>query len=177
MGDTYVLKVRGGRDTYVKADGTTGTGGKGALVGEGVAFTVATAQDQTLIHAPIVIDRAATNQGTNARYAPFIGRSQLMPTLTTTDPHARAHEQTADAEAVTLADGSRWVVRRLTPRECERLQGFPDDWTAIPWRGRPAEECPDGPRYKALGNSMAVPCMQWIGERIQRVQDELDANE
>src|SRR5690606_4848308 len=49
------------------------------------------------------------------------------------------------------------AVRRLTPRECERLQGFPDDFTAIPWRGKPASECPDGPRYKALGNSMAVP--------------------
>jgi DNA (cytosine-5)-methyltransferase 1 len=57
-------------------------------------------------------------------------------------------------------------VRRLTPRECERLQGFPDDWTLIPWRGKPAELCPDGPRYKALGNSMAVPVMRWIGERI-----------
>jgi len=58
------------------------------------------------------------------------------------------------------------TVRRLTPRECERLQGFPDDWTLIPWRGKPADECPDGPRYKALGNSMACNCMAWIGERI-----------
>lgn len=58
-------------------------------------------------------------------------------------------------------------VRRLTPRECERLQGFPDDYTAIPWRGRAAIDCPDGPRYKALGNSMAVPCMRWIGTRIK----------
>lgn len=62
------------------------------------------------------------------------------------------------------------VVRRLTPRECERLQGFPDDWTRIPWRGRPAEECPDGPRYKAIGNSMAVPVMRWIGERMNFVE-------
>jgi site-specific DNA-cytosine methylase len=57
-------------------------------------------------------------------------------------------------------------VRRLTPRECERLQGFPDDYTRISWRGRPAENCPDGPRYKAIGNSMAVPVMAWIGRRI-----------
>lgn len=57
-------------------------------------------------------------------------------------------------------------VRRLTPTECERLQGFPDDHTLIPWRNKPAEECPDGPRYKALGNSMAVPVMAWIGKRI-----------
>lgn len=57
------------------------------------------------------------------------------------------------------------AVRRLTPRECERLQGFPDDWTLVPVRGKPAA---DGPRYKALGNSMAVPVMRWIGERIVR---------
>ena len=56
------------------------------------------------------------------------------------------------------------AVRRLTPRECERLQGFRDDYTLIPWRGK---EAPDGPRYKALGNSMAVPVMRWIGERIE----------
>lgn len=61
------------------------------------------------------------------------------------------------------------AVRRLTPVECERLQGFPDVYTAIPWRNKPAEQCPDGPRYKALGNSMAVPVMHWIGERIQQV--------
>lgn len=60
-------------------------------------------------------------------------------------------------------------VRRLTPVECERLQGFPDGYTAIPWRNKPAAECPDGPRYKALGNSMAVPVMSWIGERINEV--------
>lgn len=57
-------------------------------------------------------------------------------------------------------------VRRLTPIECERLQGFPDNHTLIGWRGKDATECPDGPRYKAIGNSMAVPVMRWIGERI-----------
>ena len=66
----------------------------------------------------------------------------------------------------------RMAVRRLTPRECERLQGFPDDHTLIPWRNKPADQCPDGPRYKALGNSMAVPCMAWIGKRIARVENE-----
>jgi len=58
-------------------------------------------------------------------------------------------------------------VRRLTPVECERLQGFPDNYTAIPWRKKPASECPDGPRYKALGNSWAVPVVRWIGARIE----------
>ena len=57
-------------------------------------------------------------------------------------------------------------VRRLTPIECERLQGFPDNHTLIGWRGKDAAECPDGPRYKAIGNSMAVPVMRWLGERI-----------
>lgn len=60
-------------------------------------------------------------------------------------------------------------VRRLTPRECERLQGFPDDHTRIPYRGKPEDECPDGPRYKALGNSMATVVMSWIGRRIAAV--------
>ena len=62
------------------------------------------------------------------------------------------------------------TVRRLTPMECERLQGFPDDYTLIPWRKKAASDCPDGPRYKALGNSMAVNCMEWIGERIAAVE-------
>ncbi len=55
-------------------------------------------------------------------------------------------------------------VRRITPVECERLQGFPDRWTAVPYRNKPAA---DGPRYKALGNSMAVPVMRWLGRRIE----------
>ena len=58
------------------------------------------------------------------------------------------------------------AVRRLTPVECERLQGFPDNWSRISWKGKPEDQCPDGPRYKACGNSMAVPVMRWIGERI-----------
>ena len=71
--------------------------------------------------------------------------------------------------AITQPVMQAMTVRRLTPRECERLQGFPDDWTLIPWRGKAADQCPDGPRYKALGNSMAVNCMEWIGERIVEV--------
>jgi len=64
------------------------------------------------------------------------------------------------------------AVRRLTPMECERLQGFPDGYTQIPWRGKDADQCPDGPRYKALGNSMAVPVMNWIGRRIEQVNQK-----
>ena len=61
------------------------------------------------------------------------------------------------------------AVRRLTPVECERLQGFPDNYTKIPYRKKDVNNCPDGPRYKAMGNSMAVPVMKWIGQRIQMV--------
>ena len=61
--------------------------------------------------------------------------------------------------------------RRLMPIEYERLQGFPDNWTLIPYNGKPKEQCPDSPRYKALGNSMAVPVMKWIGERIQMCEE------
>jgi len=59
------------------------------------------------------------------------------------------------------------AVRRLIVEECEFLQGFPRGYTAIPWRGKPADQCPDGPRFKALGNSWAVPVAAWVGARIQ----------
>jgi DNA (cytosine-5)-methyltransferase 1 len=82
-------------------------------------------------------------------------------------PGDACHPLAAEAHAPAIAYAA--AVRRLTPRECERLQGFPDDYTAILWRGKPAAECPDGPRYKALGNSMAVPVVRWIGRRIAMV--------
>ena len=65
-------------------------------------------------------------------------------------------------------------IRRLTPLECERLQGFLDNYTQIEWRGKPAEQCPDSLRYKAIGNSMAVPVMRWIGERIKRINEQIN---
>jgi site-specific DNA-cytosine methylase len=90
------------------------------------------------------------------------------------EKHQNGQGWNADGTAYTLdATATQGValnmaVRRLTPRECERLQGFPDDYTAIPYRGKVAS---DGPRYKALGNSMAVPVMRWIGERIKKVEE------
>ena len=90
--------------------------------------------------------------------------SELAGTLTARADSSPCHDRGANV----VSDG--YVVRRLTPRECERLQGFPDDWTRIAYRGKAAENCPDAPRYKALGNSMAVPVMRWIGERILRVE-------
>lgn len=68
----------------------------------------------------------------------------------------------------------RHAVRRLLPVECERLMGFPDNWTRIPWRGKPEEQCPDSPRYKACGNSMCVNVMRWIGMRIEYVERKMN---
>ena len=90
------------------------------------------------------------------------------PTQTPISNSNVCHAISANPNA-TAAVAAGMKVRRLTPRECERLQGFPDDFTKIPYRNKPASYCPDGPRYKALGNSMAVPVMKWIGERIERV--------
>lgn len=67
-----------------------------------------------------------------------------------------------------VCDGK--TVRHFTPRECERLMGLPDDWTLVPYRGRPASKCKDRPRYKAIGNSMPVNVIMWIGERINEVE-------
>jgi len=87
-------------------------------------------------------------------------------------PHDTANIRAASGGSSRSYVAHPMAVRRLTPVECERLQGFPDGFTAIPWRGRPAEECPDGPRYKALGNSMSVNVMRWIGDRIAKIEAE-----
>lgn len=93
------------------------------------------------------IGRAPQNGGNGTGY----DESGVSYTLTKSDIHGVSVRNT---------------VRRLTPVECERLQGFPDNHTLISWRGKDAADCPDGPRYRAIGNSMAVPVMRWIGERI-----------
>jgi DNA (cytosine-5)-methyltransferase 1 len=67
--------------------------------------------------------------------------------------------------------GGEKILRHLTPKEDERLQGFPDDWTKVPYKGNPPEKCPDRLRYRAIGNSMAVPVMRWIGNRILYVEN------
>ncbi|HGE2091699.1 phosphoadenosine phosphosulfate reductase family protein [Pseudomonas aeruginosa] len=102
----------------------------------------------------------ASEDGTG-RGQPIV--ADVAPTLRS--GNFRSHSNPAtQADSLVIAS----AVRRLTPRECERLQGFPDDYTLIPWRGKSAEECPDGPRYKAIGNSKAVPVVRWIGRRIQQ---------
>lgn len=88
------------------------------------------------------------------------------------DPDSGAVTHPLDTDGSSISVCGSWGVRRLTPRECERLQGFPDDYTAIPFRGRMAA---DGPRYKALGNSWAVPKMAYVGERIAAVEAAREA--
>jgi DNA (cytosine-5)-methyltransferase 1 len=98
---------------------------------------------------PVAFD---INQAANPHHWPRLGLGDPCGTLSAQNRHGVAGTS---------------AVRRLTPRECERLQGFPDDYTLVPHRGKPAA---DGPRYKALGNSMAVPVMRWIGERIAKME-------
>ena len=111
-------------------------------------MTLSTSNTQTLVQEPLGFKY---HQGSGAG---SIGCEEGVSPTCTADYHNPA------------------VVRRLMPVECERLQGFPDDWTRIPYRGKPAEECPDGPRYKAIGNSFAVPVVRWIGERIAMADKE-----
>ncbi|MEM6381101.1 MAG: DNA cytosine methyltransferase [Pseudomonadota bacterium] len=92
-------------------------------------------------------------------------------------PHETANMRAASGGSSRSYVAISYAVRRLTPLECERLQGFPDGWTAIPYRGKPADQCPDGPRYKALGNSWAVNCGQLVFERLRIVDAMLAAGE
>lgn len=92
----------------------------------------------------------------------------IAPSLTASNDPSRSPQSAEVTQQIAAVHQATMVVRRLTPVECERLQGFPDDYTNIPWRGK--AESPDGPRYKALGNSMAVNCMRWIGRRIDAVE-------
>ena len=125
-------------------------GGKGYLGSDEVAFTISTHQDQHIFSEPAI-----------AWSEELTASVDLAGTLQRGGSGGR-HDGVMEPTS---------TVRRLTPVECERLQGFADNFTAIPWRKKAAEDCPDGPRYKALGNSMAVPVMRWIGERIQMVEE------
>ena len=90
----------------------------------------------------------------------------VAPTLTASNDPSRSPQSTEVTNQVASVYAASTAVRRLTPVECERLQGFPDNYTQIPWNKKVAIGCPDGLRYKAMGNSMAVPVMNWIGTRI-----------
>lgn len=95
------------------------------------------------------------------------GVGEVAPTL-----RAMGHKDSHNNGGGQIAVQQGWAVRRLTPTECERLQGFPDGYTNIPWRGRP--DSPDGPRYKSLGNSWAVPKFRWLGKRIESLMPAND---
>jgi DNA (cytosine-5)-methyltransferase 1 len=139
--NAHAFKVRGGCEG----------GGKGYLGSDEVAFTISTNQDQHIFSEPAFTD--VYNGSITGEVAATMGTSG--------SPLNSAGPQVLQQS----------TVRRLTPVECERLQGFPDNFTAIPWGKKEAADCPDGPRYKALGNSMAVPVMRWIGERIRLIDD------
>jgi len=98
----------------------------------------------------------------------------IAPTVTSGPPFSRTGNERVECEAIipNVLTDTKATVRRLTPNEVERLQGFPDNYTQIPWRNKAIEDCPVGPRYKAMGNSMAVPVMRWIGERIQKQDNQ-----
>ena len=149
------FKVRGGvSENSGSQGGVPGkSAGKGYLGSEEKAFTIATSPDQWLFeNKSIAVDMY--NMSVNER------TSQTISSSASDINHTGGTIQ-----------NSR--VRRLTPVECERLQGFPDNFSNIAYRGK--SESPDGPRYKALGNSMAVPVMAWIGQRIQEVQNILES--
>lgn len=141
----------------------------------------------------IGLDRASFNQGKNAKFG-FAVEEECAPTVVSRGPGAVSFEPgiaRREGEAHRFSDevtptlrsdmGDNlpavatvdYIVRRLTPLECERLQGLPDGYTKIPYRGKSVDECPDTPRYKALGNGWAVNCARWICQRIQKY----DANQ
>jgi DNA (cytosine-5)-methyltransferase 1 len=96
-----------------------------------------------------------------------VAHISVMPTMVSGGSTEASHNQmSGQFRDEYIVPTPTMAVRRLTPVECERLQGFPDNYSQIPWRKKPANECPDGPRYKALGNSWAVPVVRWIGSRI-----------
>jgi len=124
---------------------------------------------QAYVVTPPLTASMATPLG-NGGKDDFITAISFNPTqdpISSTDGSTHALGCGSKGGLATIGICTNMAVRRLTPVECERLQGFPDFYTMIPWKKKPADQCPDGPRYKALGNSMAVPVMRWIGHRIE----------
>jgi DNA (cytosine-5)-methyltransferase 1 len=122
-----------------------------------------------------ISDPLTTSQRAAVAFQPRYARNGQGAPDTIAAPLMAQAGETGKGDSAQCTASPGMAVRRLTPRECERLQGFPDDFTQIPYRNKPAEKCPDGPRYKALGNSMAVPVMRWIGERIQAIAEQRTA--
>jgi DNA (cytosine-5)-methyltransferase 1 len=176
---THTLKAEGldgsedgtGRGTPIVPHEVTGTLSSRATAagGLGTDFEVAGGlQAVDVYNGTITGQVTATLNASTGASANHSGPQVLAPTLTASNDPSRSPQSSEITQqvAAVLAALPTMAVRRLLPVECERLQGFPDDHTNIPWRGKPA---PDGPRYKSMGNSMAVPVMRWIGERLDRV--------
>ena len=165
--------------TYsLQGAGQTSKTANGSGINEEVSFTLSTV-DVHGVAQPITFSGQMSNPQTDVNLSGTLGAKNPMavakPIAIGTDVYNGAI--TGDVAATMGTPGSSvnasgptvmqsMAVRRLTPMECERLQGFPDGYTDIKPNGKPT---PDGPRYKALGNSMAVPVMRWIGQRIEAV--------
>lgn len=175
----YTLAIRGRGDCHdleYRQDGTanallTPNGGRGGIGVGAIAFDCkASGQNGFGVGEIASTLRAMSHAGNHANagghqavaYTPEIA-STMVARSSRGNGQTNSPGHQADNELIVRA----MQVRRLTPRECERLQGFPDDYTAITVRGKPAA---DGPRYKALGNSWAVPCARWLGRRIEAVE-------
>jgi len=167
-GEHLVLYENPPNDSRIATKDTCPTLGKRIGAGGGnlplVQSTVGALQERdykgtgTTVDDKLILHRA--NGRSSGRMGSGIGKpNDPSPTLSENHHHGVFTENTGMS------------VRRLTPRECERLMGFPDDFTRIPYRGKGIEKCPDGPRYAALGNSIAVPVLKWIGDRIQLVEE------
>ena len=159
-GQTAVISFHPSQDPISNEDGIVhalGTGSSGGMATAAVAFTAKGSGADAGALCPTI--RAGGHSKSHAN-------GGVMPAVAHT-LKGRGFDGSEDGTGRgTPLVPVAMAVRRLTPRECERLQGFSDDYTAITYRKKPAA---DGPRYKSLGNSMAVPCMKWIGERIEAV--------
>lgn len=139
-------------------------------------------QPAVRIESPVLMDQGGSvmsvledgTVGTLRRETHGHEPSIVAPSLTASNNPSRSPQSSEVTQQVETVLHSTMQVRRLTPLECERLQGFPDEWTRIAWKKKGPEDCPDGPRYKAIGNSMAVNVMQWIGIRIAITKELLD---
>ena len=187
----HAFKIRGGSPTETgEYGGTPGkAAGKGYLGSDELAFTLAASQDQQIAFRKSKRAQSADDHETwvddgvsNTLNNFDVGDARTTHAVVAVDTfNQTTNEHTSQTLGSSATDVNHYgavinppmAIRRLTPVECERLQGFPDNWTQIPWKKKPAEDCPDGPRYKACGNSMAVPVMRWIGQRINRKTDHL----
>jgi site-specific DNA-cytosine methylase len=176
----------GGGSLFVPAPICMSSGQANAAIAEDKAHTLnATHETQTIVTPYTASSFAQYAEGVGTVRASGGDLGGGSETLLTEPVHFDTYNQTTSNISFTLScsasdanhTGTVFVpnmaVRRLTPVECERLQGFPDNWSRISWKGKPEEECPDGPRYKACGNSMAVPVMAFIGRQIAAVDSTL----